>query len=69
MYIDFVINGVMILLLFYILVKTFYTGETENVDQLMEMKEVQTTVIALMGSYGIKIFFTFFGNFYLFVYF
>jgi len=69
LYLDLFVAFGMFMLLFYILVESFYRGKVRKFEELEDMDEVKNPTILLFMCYSLKMFLTFFGNFYLFVYF
>jgi hypothetical protein len=57
------------MLLLYILVESFYRGKVRKLEEFEDMDEIKNPTIFLFMCYALKMFLTFFGNFYLFVYF
>jgi hypothetical protein len=68
-YLDLFVAFGMFMLLLYILVESFYRGKVRKFEELEDMDEVKNPTILLFACYSLKMFLTFFGNFYLFVYF
>jgi hypothetical protein len=68
-YLDLFVAFGMFMLLLYILVESFYRGKVRKFEELEDMDEVKNPSILLFICYSLKMFLTFFGNFYLFVYF
>jgi hypothetical protein len=68
-YLDLFVAFGMFMLLLYILVESFYRGKVRKFEELEDMDEVKNPTILLFICYSLKMFLTFFGNFYLFVYF